>query len=234
MKFSIVINTYQRSDGSTPFYLKRALDSIFNQSYQNFKIFVIGDKYEDDSEFKQICSIYNNEKLYFENLPFAKERDVYTDKWAIWSYAGCYSYNYGIDKAINDGFEYVCHLDHDDEWYPNHLEELNKVIEIYSPLWLCTKSEYVNNRVLPVINSNDEVIPFLPLPEGLIHSSVCMNLKKMPLRYVDIYAETGKIGMPGDAYMWKRVREYLQSNNQTGYLINKITCKHKEEGYERT
>jgi 3-oxoacyl-[acyl-carrier-protein] synthase-3 len=46
-KFSIVIPTYQRKDGSTPFYLKRCLDSIFKQDYSNFKIFIIGDKYEN-------------------------------------------------------------------------------------------------------------------------------------------------------------------------------------------
>lgn len=233
MKISVVINTYQRKDGSTPHYLRRALDSVFNQTHQDFKIFIIGDKYENDLEFREIFSKYDNKKLYFENLPFAKERDVYTNKFAIWSYAGCYSYNYGIEKAIEDGFEYVCHLDHDDEWYPNHLEELVKVIKIYNPLWICTKSEYVGNRILPIVHTEEEVIPFLPIPEGLIHSSVCMNLKSIPLRYRDLYAETGKIGLPGDADMWVRVRDYLTSIKQHGLLINKITCKHKEEGYER-
>ena len=61
----------------------------------------------------------------------------------------------------------------------------------------------------------------------------CMNLKLIPLRYRDIYAETGEIGLPGDADMWARVRDYLSSIGQNGYLINKITCKHLEEGYER-
>ena len=227
------MNTYQRKDGSTPFYLEKSLNSVFNQTYQNFKIFLIGDKYEDNSEFEKICSKYDKNKLYYENLPFAKERDVYTNKHAIWSYAGCYSYNYGISKALECGYEYICHLDHDDEWYPNHLEEIIKIIEKLKPLWICTKSEYVNGRILPTVNSTEEIIPFMPIPEGLIHSSVCMNLKDIPLRYRDIFAETGKIGLPGDADMWHRVRDYLFSINQTGYLVNKITCKHIEEGYER-
>ena len=56
MKLGIVIATYQRKDGTTPFFLQKALDSIFSQTYQNFKIFLIGDKYEDNEEFVNIIS----------------------------------------------------------------------------------------------------------------------------------------------------------------------------------
>jgi len=38
MKLSIVIATYYRKDGSTKKYLTKALDSVFNQTYQDFKI----------------------------------------------------------------------------------------------------------------------------------------------------------------------------------------------------
>ena len=95
INFSIVITTYQRKDGTTPLMLKRALDSIFNQEYQNFKIYVIGDKYENNEEFELIFKNYPKDKIYYENLPIAYERDRYTDKWLIWSYAGCYANNYG-------------------------------------------------------------------------------------------------------------------------------------------
>jgi glycosyltransferase involved in cell wall biosynthesis len=233
INFAIVITTYQKKDGTTPFFLKRAIDSIMDQNYDNFKIYVIGDKYENNEEFKLICDKYPKDKLYYENLPEAKERDVYTDKWLIWSYAGCFANNYGINKSVNDGFEYICHLDHDDEWYPNHLSSLNDAINKTEALWLCTKSEYINNIVLPPINSENILIPFLPEPERLIHSSTCINFKKIPLRHRNVYEETGKIGLPGDADLWLRIREYLIQTNQTGCLVNKITCKHIEEGYER-
>jgi glycosyltransferase involved in cell wall biosynthesis len=51
-KFAIVITTYKRSDGSTPFYLKRALSSILNQDYDQYKIFVNGDKNEEKEKFE--------------------------------------------------------------------------------------------------------------------------------------------------------------------------------------
>jgi glycosyltransferase involved in cell wall biosynthesis len=233
MKFAIVITTYQRKDGSTPFFLRRALNSVFNQDYDDFMVFIIGDKYEDNQEFIDICSSYNQEKINYENLPFAAERDKYTDKWIVWSYGGCYANNYGIDKSVSMGYEYICHLDHDDEWYPNHLSSLKYGIEKTNSLFLCTKSEYVGGAVLPNNKSNDELIPFIPRGGVLIHSSTCINFKKIPLRHRNIYEETGTIGQPGDYDMWERIGGYLSSNGLNGYIINKITCKHLEEGYER-
>ena len=233
MNFAIVITTYQRKDGRTPFLLKRALNSIFNQDYENFKIFVIGDKYENNDEFLTILKEFDNKKIYSENLPFAYERDKYEDKWLVWLYGGCYANNYGINQAVSDGFEYVCHLDHDDEWYPNHLSSLKKAIETTNALWLCTKSEYTTQTILPIINSSDEIIEFLPIPEGLIHSSTCINFNKIPLRHRNVYEETGQRGLPGDADLWLRMRNYFNENKIKSVLINKITCKHIEEGYER-
>jgi glycosyltransferase involved in cell wall biosynthesis len=234
INFSIVITTYQRKDGNTPKYLKRALQSIFDQDYHLFKIYVIGDKYENNEEFESIFNEFPKDKIYFENLPIAHERDKYTDKTLVWKYAGCFANNYGINKSISDGYEYVCHLDHDDEWYPNHLSSLNDAIIKTNSLWLCTKSEYGHFMVYPMVNSDLELVEFNPKPEGLIHSSTCINFKKIPLRHRNVFEETGLSGLPGDADLWYRIREYFNGNNLKGVLVNKITCKHIEEGYEKT
>ena len=58
MKFGIVISTYYRKDNTTKFYLTRALNSIFNRTYQNFKIYLIGDRYENEKEINEIV-LYN-------------------------------------------------------------------------------------------------------------------------------------------------------------------------------
>jgi glycosyltransferase involved in cell wall biosynthesis len=233
MEFSIVITTYQRRDGSTPFYLKRAIDSVFNQDYNGFKILVIGDRYEDNEEFLKICSMYDQSKIYYENLPIAHERDKYEDKNLIWKHAGCYANNYGVDKALEMGYEYVCHLDHDDFWEKNHLSSLKNVIEKTEAIWLCTKSKYGNTTILPHENFDGDFIEFYPIPEGVIRSSVCINYKKLPLRYRNEYEETGISNFPGDADFWNRISFYMKENDKVGYLINKITCNHLEEGYSK-
>lgn len=233
MTLSVIIPTYYRKDGSTINHLTRAINSIFNQTHQNFKIYLIGDKYENPAEIDELLSNYNKDKIKYINLDFAKERDSYSNKWAIWSYGGVNATNFGIELSLQDNNDYICHLDHDDYWGTNHLEEIVKCINDTESDWVCTKSNYLNHRVLPNINSNDNYINFLPKSLSLIRSSVCMNFKKIPLKYRDIYSETGRVGLPSDADLWDRVREFIISNGLKSTLINKLTCYHIEEGYER-
>ena len=162
MKISIVIATYYRQDGKTSEYLRRALDSIFNQTHQDFKIYLIGDRYEESEEIEEIVSLYDNEKLYFKNLDVAKERDFHQNKYALWSYGGVNAANVGIDISLSEGNEYICRIDHDDYWTPNHLEMINKCIEETGSVWMCTKSSYVNNRTLPNMRTTALFIDFLP------------------------------------------------------------------------
>ena len=103
MKLGIVIATYQRKDGSTPKYLTRALDSVFNQTYKNFKIYLIGDRYEDNEEINNIVSKYDSSRLEFKNLSIAKERDFYDNKNALWSYGGVNAINIGVGLCLSEG-----------------------------------------------------------------------------------------------------------------------------------
>jgi glycosyltransferase involved in cell wall biosynthesis len=235
MKFSIVISTYQRDDKRSPELLKRALDSVFNQTYKNFKIFLIGDKYENNSEILEVLLKYDSNKLYFENLPYAKERDKYKDnKQALWSYGGVNAMNYGVSKSINEGLEFVCHLDHDDWWLPNHLEEIKNCIIETDASWVCTKSSFKSeNNFLPNLNPEKICSEFLPKACGLIHSSVCMNFKRIPLLYRDLYELTNKVELPADADLWERTKDYIKKNNLKSFYINKLTCRHDEEGYSK-
>jgi predicted O-methyltransferase YrrM len=234
-KIGIIIPTYYRKDNLTNEYLTRALTSVKNQTYQNYKLFLIGDRYENIDEFNHISnSIIDKEKIYSENLKFAEERDVYKDnKWALWSYGGVYANNYGINLALNDNINYICHLDHDDYWSPTHLENIVEVINNTSSPFICAISKYMVNFFLPKINSNDPIVKFIPECTKLIHSSTCINFNEIPLRYVDFFKETGNIGQPSDCILWTEIAKWLNINNKTGYLINKITCFHEEEGYVR-
>lgn len=234
MKLSICMSTYKRNDGQTPALLKRALDSVFSQTHYNFKIFLIGDRYEDKNEINEVLKNYPKEKLYFNNLEIAMERDNFQNKYALWSYGGVNACNIGIETSLSEGYDYICHLDHDDWWYPEHLENINKCIEETMSDWICTKSTYSGpQRILPVSQSNKLYIPFTPRWGTVIHSSVCMNFKKIPLRYRDIFTLTNKIGLPADADLWERTNIFAKNNNLKCTLINKLTCRHDEEGYEQ-
>lgn len=231
-RFAIIIPTYKRPDCKTPFYLNRALNSILNQSYTNYKVYLIGDKYIDDTEFDSFGEEFSSDNFYKENLSVAKERDNYTNREVLWKYGGCNATNYGIDLALEDDIDYICMLDHDDRWTPNHLKNFNELIQTHNVPWLCSRSTYLHGT-LPNIKTDERFIPFIPSPTSLVKSSACINQKMIPIRIRNVYEETGKVGRSGDSDLWERVSKYMKENELKGYLINEVTCHHDEEGYSR-
>ena len=230
MNLAIMITTYQRPDGKSPFYLKRSIDSVFNQTHQDFKLYVMGDKYDDSNELFNIVSNYPQEKIYCENLPIAYEREKYKDnKRAFWCSCATYTVNYAFDIILKDGFKYICHLDHDDYWQPNHLKVLNDVIEETGADWLCTQSVHISG-VRPEIVTDKKYVVYYPAPDMLINSSTCINLVTIPIRPRDVFAEGGK-PYPADADRWRRVTPYIKENNLKSYFVNSLTCVHEVEGH---
>jgi glycosyltransferase involved in cell wall biosynthesis len=233
--FGIILPTYQRRDKKTSVFLKRALDSIFAQICKNFKVYIIGDKYEPEEELSKIVSNYPSQQIYYENLPIAKEREKYKDNpKALWCAGGTFAHNYGISKAESDGIKYICFLDHDDYWLPNHLQILYDAILSTNADWFCTKSTHAEREgmFLPFIKTDKAMIEYLPTPERVIKSSACFNLQTIPLRFRDVFAETGAM-IPGDSDLWKRSAEFIKSNNLKSYYLNTHTCIHESEGFEK-
>lgn len=235
MKLGIVIATYQRFDGSTPALLKRAIESVKNQTHQDYTLIVIGDKYEDNNEFENICKDADlKDKIVYENLPYAKEREKYPmGSQELWSSGGVNARNYGIELGLKLGLTYICHLDHDDYWHPQHLEIINYTIEETGDAsFINTCSTYFNSH-LPAVEITNEVIPSQVKPGGFVHSSVCINHKMIPLKYRDVYEETGK-EYAADADLWKRIGEFVTNNNLKTYQITSLTCFHPSERTDKS
>lgn len=252
MKFAVVITTYKKGDGSTPKLISRALQSVLNQTYQNYKIFLIGDKYEDEEEFFSFKNIIPSEKLYIENLSIAVEREKYNNpSWELWWSGGLNAMNYGADLALKEDFTHVCFLDHDDTWETNHLELINKVLNISNPSLIFTQGWY-NNSKFPSLESHQErnlqinpnsyyeltpeikAYPSIPYECSFIKSSTCIDFSQVKLRFRDRLAETG-IGGPADADLWMRIRDLVINQQiQPSIFINDLTVINGGEGYSRT
>ena len=106
-RVSIITATYNRSD-----VLRCAVESVLAQTFQDWELVVVGDACNDDTE--DVMAGYTDPRIRFFN------RET----------------NFGEQSAANnDGFrlttgELIAYLNHDDLWFPDHLEKLVAHIEL--------------------------------------------------------------------------------------------------------
>lgn len=228
MKLAVIIATYRRPDGSTPFYLNRALESINKQTHRDYKVYVVGDDYTDRKELESVVSKYP--QVVVHNLDHSPERSRYgMGNMKLWCAGGVTACNTGISMALSEGYEYICHQGHDDWWEPNHLELINKIIEEKSPLFCCTLSTYFGTHIMPGFPVTNEILPYLPIDGGMIAASACVKYSDTKIRVMDRLHEEG-IMSPSDAYLWEQLRKEMQATNKEGFVYTTITCHHDEEG----
>ena len=172
---AIVISTYYRPDGRTKHLLERNLKSLKNQTDKKFKVFLIGDKYENTEEFNSFSSIIDN--IYIENLNYAKEREKYKGL-QLWCSGGVNAVNIGIERAKKEGYNWIINMDHDDYFLPTHIEDIKKLMT-ENCVFVCSKSNYKNTTVIPNINK----IEYLPIGGKLIKSSACTDFSKIDITF---------------------------------------------------
>ncbi|MBB4077525.1 glycosyltransferase involved in cell wall biosynthesis [Lewinella aquimaris] len=105
-RFSVIITTYNR-----PNYLVEAIQSVIDQSFEDWELIVIDDGSNPTSEF-YVRRFNCSEKIkyrYQNNKGPGPARQ------------------HGIDLAQG---EYICLLDDDDYYLPNHLQVLNESIQL--------------------------------------------------------------------------------------------------------
>ena len=102
-------------------YIKRAIDSVLNQDFQNFELIIIDDGSKE-----------NNRELLLECVEKNEDKLIYIRH-----------SNRGQSESINRGVlncvgEYITILDSDDEYKPNHLSACLLAIDNYD--LICSKS----------------------------------------------------------------------------------------------
>lgn len=109
---SVIIPLYNKA-----LYIKRTIDSILAQTFQNFEIIIVGGKSLDGSE--DIVRKYTDSRI---RLIDEVGKGVSAAR------------NQGVDAAISD---LVAFLDADDEWYPDHLETILSLKKEFQNAGLC-------------------------------------------------------------------------------------------------
>ncbi len=121
-KVSVIIPTYNRCG-----WIKHAIDSVLQQTYQNFELLIIDDGSTDIT--KSILAKYESSIKYYyqENKGVASAR------------------NLGIRKAKGD---YLCFLDSDDRWLKRKLETQLRLVESDPDIKVCYTDEiWIRNGI---------------------------------------------------------------------------------------
>ena len=132
-KVSVIIPTHNRSA-----FLRSAIISVLNQTFQNFEIIIIDDASGDDT--RKVITSFNEARI----------RGIHNQA----SKGAAGSRNIGVTNAHG---EYIAFLDDDDEWLPAKLERQARLLD-NSPQevgGICTGRlvvEKASRRVLPVEN----------------------------------------------------------------------------------
>ena len=104
IKFSIIIPTYNRAS-----FIEKAILSVLAQTYEEWELIIIDDGSTDDTY--KVCNSFNDPRIKY-TYQNNSERSAARNK--------------GIDIAKG---EWVCFLDSDDYFLPNHLEQLTNTIK---------------------------------------------------------------------------------------------------------
>lgn len=104
IKYSVVITTYNRMH-----FLKNAIDSVLNQTFRAFELFIVDDGSTDATH--QLIDSYSDARLKYVRLPHK-----------------------GVSFARNTGIrlsrgEFIAFLDSDDKWERNKLETADRYVE---------------------------------------------------------------------------------------------------------
>ena len=194
---SVIIPVYNR-----PEQIKKAVDSVLNQSYKNLEIIVVDDGSTDEtpetlSQFKEEISVYR-----ISNSGVSAAR------------------NYGVDKAHGS---YVAFLDSDDEWKPKKLEKQlaymlkeNWKISQTEEIWIRNGS-FLNKKKKHKKPQGDIFIPSLKL--CTVSPSAVMMKKDLYEMYGG-FDETLPVCEDYDLWLRMAVREKF------GLLDEKLVVKH--------
>jgi hypothetical protein len=116
---SVRIATYNR--GKT--LVSRAIQSVLQQTYQNFEVIVVGDHCTDDTE--KLINEVNDERIRFYNLPYHSPQPK--DPIKKWYSIGSNTMN--VANSLCKGV-WIAPLDDDDEFTSDHLKKLlDQVLE---------------------------------------------------------------------------------------------------------
>jgi glycosyltransferase involved in cell wall biosynthesis len=141
-KISVIIPLLNRGS-----YISRAIKSVLNQTMRDFEIIVIDGGSEDNGP--KIVKDFHDSRISFL---------VQTGK--------------GVSNARNEAVsftknDFIAFLDADDEWLPNHLKTMERLIEKYPAAGMYATAYKIHTKEGKIVSADYKFIPNPPW-EGLL------------------------------------------------------------------
>jgi len=176
--FSIVMPTYKR-----PERLKRAVESVLNQSFKDFEIIIV-----NNADEKIILPIQD------DRISVLQEEKKGAN----------YARNKGIENAKAD---FICFLDDDDVYLDNHLETMHNMILKHDKKVALYRT-FTNQEVLPGVFENQPVITKPNEDTALDHVMTILLVMHCVCCHRDILEKIkfdSSIPVAQDYHMWVRI-----------------------------
>ena len=136
MKFSVIIPLYNKAP-----YIRKALESVFAQTYTDYEVIVVDDGSTDESasivDSTMLCEVMRLQGYKATRQEDGKAEDALPNRIiAQLPYRLLKQQNAGVSAARNNGVaqasgEYIAFLDADDWWEPTYLERMAQLIADY-------------------------------------------------------------------------------------------------------
>ena len=190
MKISIILPTYNRAK----LFLSRAINSVINQSYENWELIVIDNNSIDNT--KELVNSYQNSKIHLFSIEnkgnIAKSR------------------NLGISQAKGD---FIAFLDSDDYWKSDKLEKCINILKsnlsydgvCHAEIWVNPKNHQEIKKYGPKKYFNYEKL----LIRGNSVSLSAMIVNKKNILEANSFSENEDIITAEDYDLWIK----LAANN---------------------
>ncbi len=157
MRFSVVIPLYNKAP-----YVRKALRSVFDQTYRDFELIVVDDGSTDDSLAKAKESLdgsgIDHQLIHQDNAGVGTTR------------------NNGVAASRGD---FICFLDADDWWEPTFLERMDWLIREYPDAGIYGVNYYI------ISHGKQRVALHIP-STGYINYCDCYRKLQMPLTSISV------------------------------------------------
>lgn len=179
-KFAVVLPTYNRADR-----IVKAIESVIQQSFQDWQLLIIDDGSTDNTR-EVVAPLLEDQRILFFQI-----------------------HHGGAGKARNRGLqeanaEWICFLDSDDYYLPNHLSVLHDFVEESHniPAFIYTGSSVQRKGALielPIVESGKDLISHV-IYEFLMINSICLPKAAFEENHFPEFCTTWQ-----DLHLWYRM-----------------------------